>query len=123
MKTIEEMIAVMTACKEGKTIQCANAGNDDWEDWSHPSWNWNRFDYRVKPEPKIRPYANAKEFIAAAKEHGPYVYHIGQYSIVRIVDDNGANIDNAHMPYTHLLSLNYRWQDGHKCGIMEGGEQ
>lgn len=31
MKTIEEMIAVMTAYNEGKTIQCANAGRENWE--------------------------------------------------------------------------------------------
>ena len=51
MQTIDNMVAVMTAAKEGKTIQSRyhddiNAG---WVNTTSPLWNWAKFDYRVKP--------------------------------------------------------------------------
>jgi len=56
MKTLDEMIAVMQAAKEGKTIECriSNAhALSHWYEEKNPWWNWKEFDYRVKPgEPR-----------------------------------------------------------------------
>jgi len=57
---LNRKIAVMEAYKEGKQIQYRISMDGTniipWTDCSHPSptWNWNEFDYRVKPvEPQI----------------------------------------------------------------------
>ena len=124
MKTIEEMIAVMTACKEGKKIQWANAEEDDWEDCPHPSWDLTNFDYRVKTEPKVRPYENAKEFLDAMKEHGPMVTKDGEtfHIPVKAYYDRCDILTEEWISYV-TLSEYYKWQDGTRCGVVEkGGE-
>jgi hypothetical protein len=60
MKTLDEMIAVMQAAKEGKQIQsrpykcscCKPPKECTWRDDNNPAWNWRIHDYRVKPEPR-----------------------------------------------------------------------
>lgn len=49
----KEMIAVMQAYDEGKTIQVRFADYEsDWGPCPKPIWNWNDFEYRIKPEPR-----------------------------------------------------------------------
>ena len=56
MNDIDHMIAVLQAFKEGKKIQvrCRSNDADDWVDAAdNNAWNWDMFDYRVKPaEPR-----------------------------------------------------------------------
>jgi len=51
--THDEMIAVIQAHKEGKTIQFKWRLGDIWEDFdgNMPSWNFPEGEYRIKPEP------------------------------------------------------------------------
>lgn len=51
--THDEMIALIQAHKDGKTIQNRmKARNDVWKDAPAPSWNFWNFEYRVKAEPQ-----------------------------------------------------------------------
>lgn len=69
--TNEEIIAVVKAASEGKTIECkAKVCGDTWEDIDDPNWNFDCFDYRVKTEPRYRPYKSEAEAFAEAKKHG-----------------------------------------------------
>lgn len=54
MKTIEEMIEVMTAFKNGAKIECLNYNfkNNDWQTVDNPSWNWDIVDFRIKEQKK-----------------------------------------------------------------------
>ena len=47
---IDEMIAVLQAARDGKTIQ-DSMSNDAWYDNPDPTWNFGAIMYRVKPEP------------------------------------------------------------------------
>lgn len=51
--TTKEMIAVMQASEEGKTIQFRRSFRPEmaWIDHENAAWNWAEFEYRVKPEP------------------------------------------------------------------------
>lgn len=53
--TIDEMITVLQAAKEGKNIQMKHhhGNNPEWKDVesSRLGWDFSCFDYRVKPEP------------------------------------------------------------------------
>lgn len=53
-KTTREMIKVMEAHDRGEVIEWREGVYEDWEQVNSPSWNWCRFDYRVKPKPKQR---------------------------------------------------------------------
>ena len=46
-----EMIAVMQAYARVEAIEVSVKGADDWSDIKHPLWDWNSFEYRVKPKP------------------------------------------------------------------------
>ena len=119
------MIAVMKAAQEGKTIQWANAEENDWEDCPHPSWDWANFDYRVKPEPKVRPYENAKEFVEAMREHGPMFTNDGKtfHLPFKACYDRCDSLSFEGWISYISLSESYKWQDGTPCGIEEGGEE
>lgn len=51
---LREAAAVMLAAAEGKPLQvrCAEAGEISWRNIEAGSWNWDRFEYRIKPEPR-----------------------------------------------------------------------
>lgn len=46
-----EMIEVMQAHTRGETIEVSDKGADDWSEIKYPLWDWNSFEYRVKPIP------------------------------------------------------------------------
>ena len=52
--SIEYKIFVMHAFKEGKIIQFTQLDDPegDWFDHTNPRWDWDSFDYRVKPDEK-----------------------------------------------------------------------
>lgn len=61
---VRKAAEVMLAFADGKEIQYSNKGQDHWFNWinnSAPSFNWGRFDYRIKPEPKYRPFHTQEE--------------------------------------------------------------
>lgn len=53
--TIDEMIEVLQAYKEGKTIQAREKGYTDWFDTNYPFFDFDNLEYRIK-EQKIVPY-------------------------------------------------------------------
>lgn len=116
--TYDEMIAVLQAAKEGKKIQfkLRQESVREYED-TFPIWNFDGFDYRVKPEQKLRPYANAEEFLAAMKEHGPYLLRDCTYFMPILVDNDGVIDKDDFTDYEEMVE--YTWQDGHPCGIEE----
>lgn len=125
MKTIKEMIAVMQAFADGKKIEFRASPGDDWEEVNLPSWNWNRLTYRIKPEPKLRPYKNAEEFFEAQQKHGLYLKHIAEKDVNRMpicVDSCGVNVyietKIRYICFPALL-ISCIWKDGTKCGVEE----
>jgi hypothetical protein len=50
--THDEMIAVIAAHRDGKTIQFRTVETEcDWRDIESPVWDFQSSDYRIKPEP------------------------------------------------------------------------
>ena len=47
----DEMIEVMQAHARGEAIEVSAKGADDWSEIKYPLWDWNSFEYRVKPIP------------------------------------------------------------------------
>lgn len=82
----------------------------------------SKFDYRIKP--KLRPYANAEEFLKAYKEHGPYYIQIDlkndQFYMKPNCVINGGfyTYNDIICIYSEFLQM-FEWQDGTPCGILE----
>lgn len=120
--TYDEMIAVIEAAKEGKTIQTKlKRTTAEYAD-TKPTWNFDTFDYRVKPEPTIRPYANAEEFLKDMKEHGPCVKYETELALIyimpTILTKGCVELNSEYFSYEEMTRY-HTWQDGHPCGIEE----
>lgn len=116
--TDEEIIAVVTAHKEGKTIEVTSKGELNWEVTSNPCWDFVCFDYRIKPEPHYRPFKDAKEVMEAIKEHGDWV--VG-FNILRIVEISKGAIWAGAKPQPKDFEeafREYTFADGHPFGKL-----
>lgn len=67
----ENRIAVMQAYVDGKQIQFFNEYTGEWENIHTPNWLRDT-SYRVKPEPKYRPFKNADECWQEMLKHEPF---------------------------------------------------
>lgn len=113
---------ILQAFAEGEAIECRikpSALSKSWQDMN--DWTemkeiefWNNTEYRIKPEPKYRPFKNAEECWAEMQKHQPFGWTklIGaiEYSFITDVDDN-TNYSGAIKEYT--------FADGTPFGIKE----
>lgn len=67
----KELLPVIQAFAEGKTVQFKNSF-EDWIDCDNIMFNWPPKDYRIKPEPKYRPFKNAEECWQEMQKHQPF---------------------------------------------------
>ena len=65
-----ERIKVMQAFVEGKQIQYKDS-DGNWKDVNDPMWS-SVNEYRIKPESKYRPFANAEECWQEMLKHQPF---------------------------------------------------
>ena len=123
MKTVHEKIEVMQAFLHNKRIQSIipNA-TFKWEDVKEPTWNWEKFDYRVKPKPKYVPFETAEEFIIAQRNKGNVIINKGsgtKYNIF-INASNIVYLVNIYS-FSFLSTLKkifdeFTFTDGTPCG-------
>lgn len=69
----KELLPIIQAFAEGKAIEsrCIKGDTSLWYDDKDPSFD-NDFEYRIKPEPKYRPFKDAEECWAEMSEHQPF---------------------------------------------------
>ena len=68
------MLPIIQAFAEGKEIEFRSKGFD--EEWKKvneiPGLSYSSFDYRIKPEPKYRPFKDADECWQEMQKHQPF---------------------------------------------------
>ena len=126
MKRIEvkEMLPVLQAFAEGKAIEsrCVKGDKSLWYDDEDPSFD-NDFEYRIKPEPNYRPFANAEECWEEMQKHQPFgcvkwndvrynIYVVSSISVC-LINGNCENMDFAYA-YQKL-----KFDDGTPFGVKE----
>lgn len=88
----KKLLPFIQAFSEGKTIQskCITDYISLWWDDNNPTFDVDNFDYRIKPEPKYRPFANAQECIEEMKKHVPFSWVKDKYSFytIEMIGDN-----------------------------------
>ncbi|WP_233906225.1 hypothetical protein [Segatella copri] len=103
---------ILKAYAEGKAIECrtkpsAVEGSDILNDWTEMTEIelWNNTEYRIKPEVKFRPFANAKECWEEMMKHQPFgwikckegyfnIVYVDDY-YVGLADPDGSSISLA----------------------------
>lgn len=106
---------ILQAFAEGEAIECRKGTSvpNNWTEIKEIEF-WNNTEYRVKPEPKYRPFKDAKECWAEMQKHQPFGWTklIGaiEYSLITDVNDT-INYSGAIEEYT--------FADGTPFGVKE----
>lgn len=105
----KEFFPIMQAFAEGRVIECRTKpstikGTDVPNDWTETKEIefWNNIEYRIKPEVKFRPFANAEECWEEMMKHQPFgwikckegyfnIVYVDDY-YVGLADKNGSAI-------------------------------
>lgn len=122
--TTKEMIEVMQAYEDGKTIEVFTSTHT-WHDIIEPNWNWEYCKYRVKAEPKYRPFKDKDELLNYLHNH--YNTHRNIWIKNKIDDSLSMIIEYGNKCVTfgiHTLKFstvfeNYTFEDGTPFGIKE----
>ena len=104
---VKEILPILQAFAEGKTIESRYIKGDKslWYDDEDPRFD-NDLEYRIKPEPKYRPFANAEECWQEMQKHQPFgwvkwndvrynIYEVSSISVC-LINGNCENMDFAY---------------------------
>ena len=114
----------MQAFVEGKTIQRYDLKKDDWYDVS-PNANIDFcYDYRIKPEPKYRPFKDTEECWEEMLKHQPFGWikskEDGSRSLITlIISEENIDINCIGGFNSDKIMEMFTFADGAVFGILE----
>ena len=123
---VKEMLPVLQAFADGKTIEsrCIKGDKSLWYDDEDPSFD-NDLEYRIKPEPKYRSFANAEECWKEMQKHQPFGWvkdkKDGHHALITAVDDDTCGMSlngNAAWSLYGIMDL-FTFADGVPFGVKE----
>ena len=127
---VKKMLPIIQAFAEGKTIEYRGLGGE-WKAAHTPTWSSHLF-YRIKPEPRYRPFKTQEECWQEMLNHQPFGWlkskKNGSFCCIGEVSWSDAFRD-VHITYSTNESLahstisvfnEYTFADGTPFGIREG---
>lgn len=128
----KEFYSILQAFAEGRVIECRTKPSsvkgtsvpNDWTEINEIEYRDN-VEYRVKPEPKYRPFKDAKECRAEMLKHQPFGWLISQNgevnSLIISIDNEGLVIgdrNNGVMGFVTATDLfKIKFADGTPFGV------
>ena len=117
----KELLPIIQAFVEGKTIEFRNKSFKEWTEIENPSFDPTITNYRIKPEPKYRPFANAKECWQEMQKHQPFGWFIEKTKdgepkerfMLTCVSDSHPEIKT-----NEYLFKDCTFEDGSICGVL-----
>ena len=123
-------LPIIQAFAEGKVIECRtkpSALSKSWQDMNE--WTemkeieyWNNTEYRIKPEPKYRPFANAEECWEEMQKHQQFGFtkfknaKCGYYMVTFIASGVIVGMNNTPFSYENMFDC-YIFADGTPFGV------
>ena len=99
----KELLPIIQAFAEGEIIECRtkpgtiSAGiPNEWTEIKEIGF-WNGIEYRIKPEPKYRPFANAEECWTEMQKHHPFGWLNGNKCFFNIVSVSNIDVSMANV--------------------------
>lgn len=124
-KEAKKMLPIIQAYAEGKTVQYFSAGGRRWVDCNDPLFSKD-VKYRIKPEPKYRPFKTQEECWNEMLKHQPFgwlrIKGTDEYcDIAKIFDYSGeTKLKVAACIYTlPQLFDSFIFTDGTPFGIKD----
>ena len=127
----KELLPIIKAFAEGKTVQIYNSTENVWLDIKAPDFGSNPSNYRIKPEPKYRPFKTAEECWNEMLKHQPfgwikskdkgYFHLIGLVQWASELEDVMITFATSEQLARSSRSLfeNFTFADGTPFGIKE----
>ena len=116
----KELLPIIQAFAEGKNIQYKD-DMDRWVDIKNPSFK-SFFEYRIKPEPKYRPFKTREECWEEMMKHQPFgwVKEISSEMLYLIngISDMSIVIMEDISSFKEAMNI-YEFKDGAPFGIKE----
>lgn len=121
-----DILPILQAFAEGKAIEsrCIKGEKSLWYDDDDLSFD-DDLEYRIKPEPKYRPFTNAKECWQEMLKHQPFgwVKFQGDWFLVVHIDDKSIGYGSAcgvimHSKFDDILK-SFTFANGTPFGILE----
>lgn len=119
---VKSLLPVIIAFAEGKQIE-AKDDYDKWYDENNPNFAGNPKNYRIKSEPKYRPFKNADECWAEMQKHQPFGWvsfkgEENSYMQCQGIEDRGILYNSDTWTFEYMLG-DFTFIDGSPFGIKE----
>ena len=127
----KEFYPILQAFAEGRVIECrtkpssikANIVPNEWTEIEEIGY-WDNIEYRIKPEPKYRPFKDAEECWQEMQKHQPFGWVKckddsipGKFMYIISVRSNEVAISSAlDISYSELIKY-YTFIDGTPVGV------
>lgn len=130
-----ERIKIMQAYVDGKRIQYAEDDTDVWHNIDEPDW-YSNYEYRIKPEPKYRPFKDADECWQEMLKHEPFgwvktianipelhnisaIFPSAEFPVLLGIDLEEGEAREYSLKLSEMYDL-YTFADGAPFGVKEG---
>ena len=118
-----KILPILQAFAEGKAIEsrCIKGDKSLWYNDDDLSFD-DDLEYRIKPEPKYRPFANAKECWQEMQKHQPFGWlkdkNDGHLTLITVVDNEDMMALNGitGWDFLHIMN-NYVFADNIPFGV------
>ena len=124
-KEAAELLPIIQAFAEGRDIEYRTKGfNENWKKVTQiPALSFKSFEYRIKPEPKYRPFANAEECLQEMMKHQPFgwITSQGAFFYIIYIEDKLFGYGSAcgtilHSEFNDVLK-SFTFADGVPFGV------
>ena len=124
----KQLLPIIQAFAEGEIIECRtkpgtiSAGiPNEWTEIKEIGF-WNGIEYRIKPDPKYRPFKDAEECWQEMQKHQPFGWlkdkNDGHRTLITVVDNEDMMALNGITGWDFLSIMNmYVFSDGKPFGV------
>ena len=126
----KEFYPILQAYAEGNAIECRTKPGtistsipNEWTEIKEICF-WNNVEYRIKPDPKYRPFKDAEECWLEMLKHQPFGWIKGKedeyHTFITTVDNNDEMSLSGNNGWSFLgIMNNYTFADGTPFGMKE----
>lgn len=120
----KELLPIIQAFVDGKTIEARTNSISKWIETTTPKFDLLH-EYRIKPEPKYRPFKNAEECWQEMLKHQPFGWlklkcEDTAYGMLTLIKAKGVAVGINDTPFSyHHLFYNYTFADRQPFGVKE----
>ena len=123
IKEAKELLPVIKAFAEGRKIEYYDDNDYEWIETSTPVWQVG-VKYRIKPEPKYRPFKNQEECWNEMLKHQPFgwVRYDNSITAIQNIAPEGITVNDGIKTssfYFEECFVNTKFVDGTPFGIKE----